>query len=274
MEDHSACNFVMEKKSLRNANANEKENTTNDASSLQNNFKKFLEDKKQQRRLIKRATAATGGTAGNRSQEFKDNLRQKFIDQALGYLGVPYSKKHHPQDLPLYLDCCGLIRQVLKDLREEFGFVTGKWNQAYQFDTLPVRLDSVHDLKPGDLIFYQGPYKSDRSKQQKHNMVHVEIFYPGETGEGTIGSRFAKSGVDIFPHYLFPSSLWELEQVYFCSIEPWLNGECVSHCAEHPWKCHTLHLAAAAGSRSIFNDEDEEDEEDVSAGGEEEEQQD
>ena len=260
------CNFLVEKKPADQSEGKEKENT-----SLQDNFAKFLEDKKQQRRLMKRATAASGGKAGKRSQEFKDNLRQKFIDQALSYLGVPYSKKHHPQDLPLYLDCCGLVRQVLKDLREEFGFVTGKWNQAYQFDTLPIRLGSIHDLKPGDLIFYQGPYKSARSKQQKHNMVHVEIFYPGETGEGTIGSRYAKSGVDIFPSYKFPSNLWELENFYFCSIETWLNGECVSHCAEHPWKCHDLELAAAAGSKSIFHDADDSDE-DVSAGGDEDEE--
>lgn len=266
MEDHLAFNFVVEKgASTKEVECEEKENT-----SLQANFAKFLEDKKQQRRLIKRATAATGGTAGNRSQEFKDALREKFVNQALSYLGVPYSKKHHPQDLPLYLDCCGLVRQVLKDLREDFGFVTGKWNQAYQFDTLPIRLESIYDLKPGDLIFYQGPYKSDRSKKQKHDMVHVEIFYPGESGEGTIGSRFAKSGVDIFPSYLFPSGLWELEKVYFCSIETWLNGECVSHCSEHPWKCHSLELAAAAGSKSIFRDEEDSDE-DVSAGGEDDE---
>jgi hypothetical protein len=218
---------------------------------------------------VKKATAATGGTAGQRSQEFKDKLREKFIKQALSYLGVPYSKKHHPQDLPLYLDCCGLVRQVLKDLREDFGFVTGKWNQSYQFDTLPIRLGGVNELKPGDLIFYQGPNKSERSKKQKHNMVHVEIFYPGETGEGTIGSRYAKSGVDIFSSYKFPSNLWALETVYFCSIETWLNGECVSHCPDHDWKCHTLELAAAAGSKSIFNDEDVESDEDVSAGGDE-----
>lgn len=234
--------------------------------SLQENFAKFLADKKQQRRLIKKAVASKGGKAGQRSEEFKKELRQKFIDRALFYMGVPYSKKYHPPDLPLYLDCCGLVRQVLKDLREDFGFVTGKWNQAYQFDTLPIRVDNVTELKPGDLIFYEGKYKSDRSKKQKHNMVHVEIFYPGESGEGTIGSRYAKSGVDIFSSYKFDSNLWELDQYHFCSIETWLNGECVSHCTEHEWKCHALDLASAANARSIFNDNECEDD-DVSAGG-------
>ena len=264
MENGAECNFnfIVDKSSP----PVDKENIH--SNSLQANFVKFMEEKKKQRRLIKKATAASGGQVGDRSQEFKDKLRQKFIDQALSYLGVPYSKKYHPKDLPLYLDCCGLIRQVLKDLREDFGFVTGKWNQAYQFDTLPIRYDSIHEMKPGDLIFYQGPYKSARSRRQKHNITHVEIFYPGETGEGTIGSRFAKSGVDIFPSYKFPSSLWELDNYYFCSIETWLNGECVSHCPEHPWKCRSIELATAAGSRSIFNDEDCDD--DVSAGGDDE----
>lgn len=31
----------------------------------------------------------------------------------------------------LFLDCCGLVRKVLKDLMEEFGFSIGPWNQAY-----------------------------------------------------------------------------------------------------------------------------------------------
>lgn len=68
---------------------------------------------------------------------------------------------------PIFLDCCGLVRQVctcmgvartallstpksliarraqvLRDLKQEFGFETGPWNQAYQFDTLPLRYDS------------------------------------------------------------------------------------------------------------------------------------
>ena len=31
------------------------------------------------------------------------------------------------------------LMQVLRDLKEDFGFETGPWNQAYQFDTLPTR---------------------------------------------------------------------------------------------------------------------------------------
>jgi len=236
-------------------------------SSLQANFSKFLQEKKQERRLLQ-------SIANNveRTEEFKQNLRNKFINQAKSYFGVPYAEKYQPEGaakLPLYLDCCGLVRQCLKDLRTEFGFVTGKWNQAYQFDTLPIRYDSVDKLKPGDLIFYAGEYTSNRSKMQKHDMVHVEIFYGGETGEATIGARFSKGVVQIWPSYKFDSTLWKLHSYYYCSIDTWLEGECVSHCAEHEWKCSAAKLALAAGERSIFNDNEEEEKQsdDESAGG-------
>ena len=118
---------------------------------------------------------------------------------------------------PLFLDCCGLVRQVVFDLGDEFGFTLGPWNQAYQvcgfqtpllpphrcvltgvgmgcaarvlcqFDTLPIRKESHTELQPGDLIFYSGTYFNEKKKRQKHDMVHVEIFLGGPSGEATIG---------------------------------------------------------------------------------------
>jgi len=55
------------------------------------------------------------------------------------------------------LDCCGLVRQVVYDLREDFGFTLARWNQGYQYDTLPIDL-KFEELRPGDLIFYSGTY--------------------------------------------------------------------------------------------------------------------
>lgn len=98
------------------------------APSLQANFSKFLQEKKEERRLIQ-----TIASNVERTEEFKQNLRNKFIQQAKSYFGVPYAEKYQPEGavkLPLYLDCCGLIRQCLKDLRTDFGFLTGKWNQV------------------------------------------------------------------------------------------------------------------------------------------------
>jgi len=32
---------------------------------------------------------------------------------------------------PLFLDCCGLVRKVMTDLKEDFGFQIGGWNQVF-----------------------------------------------------------------------------------------------------------------------------------------------
>jgi len=85
-------------------------------------------------------------------------LRKKFVKQARSYLGTPYAKKWLTEEHPLYnspvfLDCCGLVRQCVNDLKEDFGFMLGRWNQCYQFDTLPEKVENLKDLKPGDLIF-------------------------------------------------------------------------------------------------------------------------
>ena len=158
------------------------DNAVGDKSSLQNSFLKFRDQKIKEKNLMKACRDAS--LSGGRTQEYKDNLRQKFIDSAKKYVGVPYGIKYKKEEdpvAPLYLDCCGLVRQVVQDLQDEFGFVIGKWNQAYQMDTLPIVL-TEEQLRPGDLIFYEGTYVSERSKKQKHNNVHVEIFVGGDTG--------------------------------------------------------------------------------------------
>jgi hypothetical protein len=231
---------------------------SNNAPSLQESFKKFMQQKKKERQILKLAKNGEF-VGGKRTDEFKQALRMKFIETAKRYLGVPYAERFKAPEAPvapLYLDCCGLVRQVVKDLQEDFGFVLGRWNQAYQMDTLPMVLEQ-HELKPGDLIFYEGIYNSKRSKPQKHNNVHVEIFLGGETGEATIGSRYHRGVVSIFPSFKFKSTTWDLVQYHFRSLDTWLNGECRSHCPEHPWQSDLLGLAAAAGKRSIFNSDSE-----------------
>lgn len=94
--------------------------------------------------------------------ERMQRLREKFIEQAKKYLGTPYSRNWITEDNPLYnsplfLDCCGLTRQVVNDLKEDFGFILGRWNQNYQFDTLPIKLE-FNQMKPGDLIFYEATF--------------------------------------------------------------------------------------------------------------------
>ena len=64
---------------------------------------------------------------------------------------------------PLFLDCCGLLRRVLRDLRHDFGFRVGPWNQSYLFDTLPVTVEREEDMKPGDLVFVSATYHNAKS---------------------------------------------------------------------------------------------------------------
>ena len=66
-------------------------------------------------------------------------------------------------DSPIFLDCCALVRQVVYDLRDEFGFQLDRWNQAYQIDTLPIILKH-EEMKPGDLVFISGTYFNTKLK--------------------------------------------------------------------------------------------------------------
>ena len=95
-----------------------------------------------------------------------ENLRKKFVNQAISYLGIPYGKIYLKEDNPLYkseifLDCCGLVRQCINDLNEDFGFMLGRWNQAYQFDLLPEIIE-FNQLKRGDLIFYTATFYKEK----------------------------------------------------------------------------------------------------------------
>jgi len=232
--------------------------------SLQENFKKFRSQKIKEKKLMN--ACRSGALSGGRTPEFKEALRHKFVEQAKRYLGVPYGEKYKKEEdpvAPLYLDCCALVRRAVQDLQDEFGFVIGKWNQAYQMDTLPIVL-TEDQLKPGDLIFYEGTYTSPRAKEQKHNNVHVEIFVGGETGEGTLGARWHRGVVSFFPSYKFEASSWTIHKYHFRSLDTWLDGICKSHCDEHPWHSDALNYLEAAGKRSIFNAEEDED---CSAGG-------
>jgi hypothetical protein len=90
--------------------------------------------------------------------------------------GVPYHGRFHPDpadphhNAPLYLDCCGLVRRAQRDLQSEFGFEIGRYNQSYQFDTLPIRI-TKEEMRPGDLVFLEAPYHDKSKKPQTHGMA-------------------------------------------------------------------------------------------------------
>ena len=143
--------------------------------SIQEAFKKFQKEKFYQLKLNKYLKNVQ---VDRTSAEFKNQLRQKFIQTAQKYTGVPYGQKYHqPGDplysAPLFLDCCALVRQCVFDLRQDFGYTLAKWNQSYQFDLLPDQGLTEQDLKPGDLIFYSATYYNTKLKPFPHRMVHV-----------------------------------------------------------------------------------------------------
>ena len=106
----------------------------------QDAFSKFRERKIKELQLQK----ASRKPCSERTPEFKAALRVKFVEQLKKYIGVPYAERYKaPEEpvAPLYLDCCALVRKALQDLQEDFGFVTAKWNQAYQLDTCPIEVE-------------------------------------------------------------------------------------------------------------------------------------
>ena len=52
-----------------------------------------------------------------------------YVRMSISYLMSFIAPTYHSK---LFLDCCGLVRKVLKDLQEDFGFTIGPGNQAYQ----------------------------------------------------------------------------------------------------------------------------------------------
>jgi len=232
---------------------------------LQQKFARFKKERQRERKL-QRFVSAKVATV-DRTDEFRDGLRQRFIAGSKQYLGVPYSAKYHPTpdceyfNAPLYLDCCGLVRRVLQDLADDFGFKIGRWNQAYQFDSLAKGEISFEEMQPGDLVFVEGTYFNPKSKQQKYNIVHVEIFLGGETGEQTIGARHQRGAIMVHDSYKYTSKSYEITRYFFRSLEPWLRGELTVQHPEH-WSSRDAAVAGslaldAAGKRSIFDADNE-----------------
>jgi cell wall-associated NlpC family hydrolase len=110
------------------------------------------------------------------------DLRKLFIDQAMSYLGVPYARRYFKRgskelDSPIFLDCCGLVRRSVRDLKDLFGFKLKNFNQNYMFDTLPDKR-TRETAEPGDLVFYEAKFyewEHDRICST-HSITHVEIF--------------------------------------------------------------------------------------------------
>jgi hypothetical protein len=225
--------------------------------SLQDNFKKFLSMRKELRKSNLFNQTPIPETPSFRCHpERMAFLRKKFVDTAMTFLNIPYGKKYledHPDYAgDLFLDCCGLVRQTVNTLREDFGFMLGRWNQGYQFDLLPEKI-TFEQMKPGDLIFYSAIFYPEKGwKAQPHNMVHVEIYLGGEnTPERTIAARDSRGVVEINETYQFTSENYYNIEYHFRSIDTWLKGIHKSFCDEHKWEDENIDYNT--NKYSLFN---------------------
>ena len=230
--------------------------------SLQDNFKNF-------RQYVNKIRKEKKNSKKLKPVSFKDNperikeLREKFLETARSLIGVPYGKRYlklHPEYTDnLFLDCCGLIRQVVYLMSEDLGFTLGHWNQCYQYDMLPEEIPFEKTQK-GDLVFYSADYfPGKKRKRFIHDMVHVEIL-TGE-GEKTIGSRKKDSTVQEFNCYKLKDNKRYRYVYHFKSIDLWLRGVLKSHCKEHKWEKNDIDkISPEINKYSAFNEENDEDE--------------
>lgn len=230
--------------------------------SLQNNFKNF-------RKHINKIRKEKKNLKKIKPVSFKDNperikeLRDKFVETARSLIGIPYGKKYliaHPEYKDnFFLDCCGLIRQVIYLMSEDLGFTLGHWNQCYQYDMLPEEIPFEKTQK-GDLVFYSASYfPGKKRKKFLHDMVHVEIL-TGE-GEKTIGSRKKDSTVQEFNCYKLKDNKRYRYEYHFKSIDLWLRGILKSHCKEHKWEKNDISKISSEISKySVFSQDNDEDE--------------
>ena len=94
---------------------------------------------------------------------FRPRVHCPDKEQCLHVMFFPFSDPEYKSKL--FLDCCGLVRRVMLNLKSDFGFVIGPWNQAYMYDTLPITVKHEDNMKPGDLVFISATYYASKSKR-------------------------------------------------------------------------------------------------------------
>ena len=95
---------------------------------------------------------------------------------------------------------------------------------------------SFEKMKPGDLIFYRAKfYNPKKSKAQKHDMVHVEVYLGDKDYKyATIGSDKLKQKLHIMM-IGFNSKYYKVYKHHFKSIDTWLDGTLKSFCKNCSW---------------------------------------
>mmetsp|Transcript_37034 Transcript_37034/g.35756 ORF Transcript_37034/g.35756 Transcript_37034/m.35756 type:complete len:93 (-) Transcript_37034:1778-2056(-) len=87
----------------------------NNAVDLQKNFERFRKQKKEQIKYRKYVADKCSAVGDRRDPLVKKRLREKFLETAKKYFGVPYAQRYwQPEEVhynaPIFLDCCALVR--------------------------------------------------------------------------------------------------------------------------------------------------------------------
>ena len=97
-------------------------NQNQSGADLRANFERFKKQKVEQIKYRKYVTEQT--TVDRKDPAVKKRLREKYLETAKKYFGVPYAKRYFSPgeplyDAPIFLDCCALTRQITYDMRED-----------------------------------------------------------------------------------------------------------------------------------------------------------
>ena len=206
-----------------------------DGPSLQDAFKAFRMRKRQQQRQVPtkelRAKAANGARRipwATRQDCGPSSSRNAWKASASPTPSATTSRATRCTAARSTSTAARLFRKALRQLRPDFGFDIGPWNQAYLFATLPRKLE-LSEVRPGDLLFVEGTYFKGRKKQQKGNIVHVEMYLGAELGSGpesTLASRDHWGCVSIQDSFKYVSPWYEITALHWRSLDDWLEGRC------------------------------------------------
>ena len=106
-------------------------------------------------------------------------------------------------------------------------------------------------MRPGDLIFYSAKYYNPKTII-KHDMVHIEVFLGGKTGEKSIGSRTSLNQVSYHDSFRFVGRKYHSIEYHYKSLDTWLDGICKSWCPEHKWRRSNYQVAEGNNHKLVI----------------------
>ena len=114
---------------------------------------------------------------------------------------------------------------------------------------MPIELEK-EEMRPGDIIFYSAKMYNPKTII-KHDMVHIEVYLGGKSGEKSIGSRTSINQVSYHDSYRFVGRKYHSIQYHYRSLDTWLEGICKSWCPDHKWRTSRYALTEGNNHRLV-----------------------